>query len=182
MNHVDVISQTSFARVTFPCLVSTQDICSCFVQHSSRHHILDRHCLTVVLKINLREVCIGAESTDFSPRTFPKFAFLFLFILTISTHQKHQMHTHTHTTTAVSYYILKIEPWVSLTRILRIFTVFSSETPFNFHWKLFSLFLIQLHCKDVFLLLALSSHKSCDFWWNRSEFCLLSQDKQQLSD
>lgn len=49
----------------FPCYSLLKMSVLCFIQHRSQHHFFKHH-LTAVLKINLREVCIGAESTNFS--------------------------------------------------------------------------------------------------------------------
>lgn len=107
------------------------------------------------------------------------FAFFCLFYSDNQETPKASECTHIHATTAVSWYILKIVPWVALLHISGLFIVFLESIKISFNF-FFSLFLIQLHCKDVFLLLALSFHKTT--WLSMtSALRLLSQAKQPSS-
>lgn len=92
-------------------------------------------------------------SLDFSPTCF---LFLFFGLFWQSAHtEKRQTHTRTRCKSNSRLMLCpEVRPWF----LLHVFrgSLYSKTTTFSV--KVF--FLIQLHCKDVFLSLALSSHKS----------------------
>lgn len=146
-------------RVTF-----LQNICLCFVQHSSQHHTLDYR---LIVKINLREVCIGAETTNFSPCNFPKFAFFFS-LFWQSAHTK----SITHIQQAVSY-LLKSFPY---TRILGISLQKIFIESFSPCFRYSCTAKMSFYC----LLSLLINH----FWWHRyqSFACCHKPNSSQWSE
>lgn len=99
--------------------------------------------------------------------TFSTRAFLFLFILTIGTQENHRSDADT----ATAYYLHKADPVFFFSLPVHIFWgSLHTETPRLIFSESNFLLMKQLHCKDVFLLLALSSHKPCDLKRYRSDF------------
>lgn len=172
----NLFSWFSVSKLTWTWRVLSQGHSSLFFHHSphlfnlyklcTRHRLLNRnHSAADKHSRSLFKVLNPPTSCTFSTRASCFCSFW------QSAHRRIIDKTQTHT---LQLHITSTRRTLSLFFFFFQYTYFGGSLHTETPWLIFSesnfLLMKQLHCKDVFLLLALSSHKPCDFKRYRSDF------------